>query len=266
MRKSTLTISMFVVIAVVLSTSAAKPVVRKKVTNRSIDDLLKLDLPAVSEVGGLLKKSGKGKFVLFSSQGKYSDEDVKALADSFGEQFKFKLETVRLPEPVAFGKGPAAMKQANASVAMFLCDDPALPMSLVAMEERWAMVNVAHVYDATLGREAGRKRLRREMSRAFKALFAGLSARKDTTAVADGRDLDALTGDPIDGQTLFNIVHGLPSYGLVSEKVVTYKKACEEGWAPAPTNDVQRKIWDKVHAIPQKPIKIEYNEKRDKGK
>jgi len=27
---------------------------------------------------------------------------------------------------------------------------------------------------------------------------------------------------------------------------------------PAPTNDVQKAIWEKVHAIPDKPITIEY--------
>ena len=36
------------------------------------------------------------------------------------------------------------------------------------------------------------------------------------------------------------------------------------GWAPQPTNEVQRAIWDKVHAIPDKPLTIEFNPKKDK--
>ena len=43
---------------------------------------------------------------------------------------------------------------------------------------------------------------------------------------------------------------------------VTYKKACEEGWAPAPTNDIQKAIWDKVHAMPTAPIKIKPETKK----
>jgi len=36
----------------------------------------------------------------------------------------------------------------------------------------------------------------------------------------------------------------------------------EEGWAPAPTNEYQKIVWDKVHAIPQKPMKIEFDPKK----
>ena len=42
----------------------------------------------------------------------------------------------------------------------------------------------------------------------------------------------------------------------------TYKDACEEGWAAKPTNIWQKAIWDKVHAIPQKPMKIEFDPKK----
>ena len=38
----------------------------------------------------------------------------------------------------------------------------------------------------------------------------------------------------------------------------TYDRACQEGWAPAPTNDVQKAIWDEVHEMPTEPIKIKY--------
>jgi len=30
--------------------------------------------------------------------------------------------------------------------------------------------------------------------------------------------------------------------------IVNYKKAVAEGWAPAPTNDVQKAIWDRMKA------------------
>ena len=42
------------------------------------------------------------------------------------------------------------------------------------------------------------------------------------------------------------------------------ESACREGWASAPTNDVQKAIWDKVRAIPDKPLTIEYDPKKDK--
>ena len=47
-------------------------------------------------------------------------------------------------------------------------------------------------------------------------------------------------------------------------KIGTYRQACQEGWAPAPKNDEQKAIWNQVHAIPDKPIKIEFDPKRGK--
>ena len=37
----------------------------------------------------------------------------------------------------------------------------------------------------------------------------------------------------------------------------TYRQACQEGWAPAPSNDEQKAIWKEVHELPSAPITIE---------
>ena len=50
--------------------------------------------------------------------------------------------------------------------------------------------------------------------------------------------------------------------GVTPLRIATYRQACREGWAPAPTNDVQKAIWDKVHAIPKSPMKIEFDPKK----
>ena len=71
------------------------------------------------------------------------------------------------------------------------------------------------------------------------------------------QDLD-FTHDklPIDMQD--SIKKYLSAAGVTPLKRTIYQRACQEGWAPAPTNDVQKAIWEKVHAIPDKPITIEY--------
>ena len=53
-------------------------------------------------------------------------------------------------------------------------------------------------------------------------------------------------------------------FGVKKERRIPYRVACQEGWAPAPTNEFQKAIWEQVHAIPDKPIKIEFDPKRDK--
>ena len=54
----------------------------------------------------------------------------------------------------------------------------------------------------------------------------------------------------------------LNAKGLTTFSITSYKKACEEGWAPAPTNDIQKAIWDKIHAMPTAPIKIKPETKK----
>ena len=49
---------------------------------------------------------------------------------------------------------------------------------------------------------------------------------------------------------------------MTETKASTYRKACQEGWALAPTNDVQKAIWKEVHSIPDKPMTIEYKPKK----
>ena len=48
--------------------------------------------------------------------------------------------------------------------------------------------------------------------------------------------------------------------GIGRYRVVTYKKACIEGWAPAPTNDAQRVFYEQAKADkergPTNPIEI----------
>lgn len=53
-------------------------------------------------------------------------------------------------------------------------------------------------------------------------------------------------------------------FGVKKERRIPYRVACREGWAPAPTNEFQKAVWEQVHAIPDKPMTIEFDPKRDK--
>ena len=54
----------------------------------------------------------------------------------------------------------------------------------------------------------------------------------------------------------------LEKLGVTKMEKTTYLRACKEGWAPAPTNEVQKRVWDKVHAAPRMPMKIEFDPKK----
>lgn len=48
----------------------------------------------------------------------------------------------------------------------------------------------------------------------------------------------------------------LKRFNVKKEARVPYSFAVQQGWAPAPTNDYQKAIWEKVHQLPSEPIKI----------
>ena len=58
----------------------------------------------------------------------------------------------------------------------------------------------------------------------------------------------------------------LASAGVTPLRKTIYRKACQEGWAPAPTNEYQKAIWDKVRSEkergPTNPIEIPMPKKK----
>ncbi len=78
------------------------------------------------------------------------------------------------------------------------------------------------------------------------------------------KDLDSLVGSTLTVDVTMAMRANLEKLGLTQTKYTTYRKACMEGWAPQPTNEYQKAIWEQIHAIPDKPITIEFDPKKDK--
>ena len=78
----------------------------------------------------------------------------------------------------------------------------------------------------------------------------GTGAAGDGGAIArfsDPAGLDALPDAP--GPASHNaLMDAARAHGIGLVRLATYRTACIEGWAPPPTNDVQRTIWERVHS------------------
>ena len=154
------------------------------------------------------------------------------------------------------------------SVAVFIVSSPMLPPMLVAPEERWSLVNVSRLKeelpDNPLGKQLFAARCRGEIMRAFALVCGAWTSQYNNnlltaTSVAD---LDSENPDKMIYDIVQRCMKYLETLGVTPSSKVTYKVACQEGWAPPPTNDVQKAIWDKVHAIPKTPMKIEFDPKK----
>ena len=208
------------------------------------------------KAGGELVRPGTftGKVSIVSQQGKLPQEDCEAIARIFAEATKCNV--------VADGGEDATIK-------LFLIDDANEPVMLVAPEDHWGKLNLAKMVDDLPGERAKQKffkpRARKMVVKALSLLMGGGSSQfpGNIMNAATMRDLDqcqeSIPVDMVDNYTAY-----LKAVGVKPAEKTTYRKACREGWAPAPTNEVQQAIWDKVHSIPDKPITIEYNPATDK--
>lgn len=216
--------------------------------------------------GGMVSRPAKGFVAVVDLQTSFG-------LDRFGELFFPRGRCLRIPYKIVRGERAFDVKTAGeevgklgANAAIFLIDDPTLPMSLASLEAEWAMVNMAKLTADHPNAETLFKRVDRMFSRATIQILGGgsfmqfpMSAMKRVNSLAD---LDQLPGRSPSPQAMMSMDSYMRELGIVMSIDVPYSVACEEGWAPAPTNDVQKVIWNHVHSIPSNPMKIEFDPKK----
>jgi len=120
---------------------------------------------------------------------------------------------------------------------------------LVAPEDRWVAVNAAALRTAGVSGEVFSGRVRKELWRALGYLMGAANSNFENCLLRpvfspDG--LDALKASTLCPEPFNKFLAQAGALGIQPVRTVTYRKACEEGWAPAPTNDFQRAIWEEV--------------------
>lgn len=204
----------------------------------------------------------KGKISVINTQAKVPADEVKAIIPYLKEEFLVNCDFYD-EKPGA----PAALKaKAEATFAVIVVENDG-PVLLSAIEDGWCVVNVNGCVGNLKTEEARKKflasRCRKEILRGLVSIAGGLrsSFPGNIMVAAKADDLD-LCNEMIPYDRVAECIKFMKAAGMRPKKVTTYKKACEEGWAPAPTNDVQKAVWDKVHELPAEPIKIKPEAKK----
>ena len=216
--------------------------------------------------GALIRKgSYSGKVTIANCQEGLPMSNLVAVAKLLEDMIEVRLETVSLKYT-----SPAEMlKASGAAVLIAVISDPEQPTMLVAPEERWCVVNLAKLVDDLPAERAKKKffsaRARKEIIKAATLVCGGGASQYPGNIMntANVRELDYVKETLPADKVAACRIH-LKKLGVTPKDLVTYEEACQEGWAPAPTNDVQKAIWDKVHAPPEKPIKITYDKDKQK--
>lgn len=202
--------------------------------------------------------SQKGKVAFIDTREKPS-ETLKKLVAAHAQLTQLNI----VFETAAPGEAAALKEASKADIAVVVVDDEKTPVMLAAVEDGWAVVNARRLTRSLATDEAKEKffdeRCAKEALRAFAAVSGGLGSQYqgNLMGITKIEDLDLvqpfLPMDKVQAISMY-----LAARGVTPLVTAHYRQACQQGWAPAPTNEVQQAIWDKVHAIPDQPLKIKY--------
>lgn len=205
----------------------------------------------LEHTGGIVTRPGTGKIVVVDAQSKIATSVIEEIVEKLKFQTKLTVECVKSQSYEMY------VRPVGASAAIVLADEPALPLSVVAVENVWGLVNVAKLGDVNVDR-----RFVKEFVRVSTLAFGGAISQFVGSPLNTATDATMLDKFVCDNYTIDNatsIIKNLGNLGVLPYKNASYRKACQEGWAPAPTNDYQKVIWEELHAKPTNPLKIKFD-------
>ncbi len=257
----TLVVSISICLATIVNAAQGSKVDTSKMTKEEKQAyVLKMTGGFIHDPSGL-----KGKVAIVDTQDVVPADAIKAVASRLSSDAKLNFEYQK-SKP---GTPDEILKQSGAVAVTIVVNDPSQPISCVAIEDRWAIVNVAKIGRGLKTDAAKAKfvpsRTAKEISR-MTALLCGATRSRFKGNIMDVSRLEDL--DLIDDGLPMDHISAMGDYlkklGMTKDRVVPYRRAVQEGWAPAPTNDIQKAVWDKVHAMPTEPLKIKPETKKVK--
>lgn len=160
----------------------------------------------------------------------------------------------------------SAFADAKAGAWVFVEDNDVNPALLVAPEEAWARINVRKLNADSPDKAKLNARIAKEIWRGAAIAMGASDGQMQPSLMRSIKNLKMLdvAPDKPAPDTFNKMISFAKDREFGTIKRATYRQACKQGWAPAPTNDLQKAIWEKVHEIPDKPMTIEFDPKKGK--
>ena len=219
--------------------------------------------------GGWVVKPSKDNVArVVSAQGRVPLDVIEKFVAQFNTGLRMYIEVSQIASSADVWQTLRnAQNMPRTGAVMLVVDDESLPRILCAMEEGWSILNVRDLDSDMPPKDVYEKRIGKEINRAFAQAFgAGISYNRPCVMVPafSLRDIDAIEFPVISPEAMSKMEEVGNKRHIDRMIRTTYKIACREGWAAAPTNEVQRKVWKEVHDLPTNPIKIEFDPKTDR--
>ena len=246
-----------------ISPITGKPVVLKN-SKYTLEQIKARDAQIIKKTGGFVMQKGEGPLALFVDARAKPTLTVDEVARLYKMGTRLDCNIDKTPrgekKPLKFAQEIMALKKPLVIVAV-VENAGDLPTLSVFPEERIGLVN-ADLLKAGAENDpsAPEMRVAKEMWRALGFITGvGFSAQDNDMMQPyyTLREIDANTHPYIQPMNMVKMHQFWKRFGVKPERRVPYRVACQQGWAPQPTNDYQKAVWNEVFSVPDKPIKIE---------
>ena len=219
-------------------------------------------LSRIERAGGWVTQPSNGKIIrIINAQKRVPRVSLEETAGQIGNVTSFPVVVTDSDET-----DPAKIIVGDTAAAIIVKDSAEKERITVAPEDGWSVVNVRAI--GADGADEARVTVRtsKEVWRAAAMMLGASDSMMQPCLMAPIHsiaDLDANTCVMPTMEPFNKMINNAKQMGVAVRRRVSYRKACQEGWAPEPTNAVQKAIWNEIHVIPDKPLTIEFDPKKD---
>lgn len=214
---------------------AIDPVMGKPVSELTEEDKAIRRQRIMEFQGGMIEVEPQGpRFCILDCRKNDDDIPEKVASDFLG---KFKIGVMAVREKPEAGDILALIEVTDGSEET--------PVLAIYPEERRATVNSGSILRQGAAEYA--RRLERELWRAICFVGgAGYSPSSNSLVqpIFTLEELDAINSKGVNMVTISQLAPLFAKCGVRKGSKISYRNAVRQGWAPAPTNDIQRAVWE----------------------
>lgn len=217
----------------------------------------------LQRTGGTITPPDNGKRVVLVNTCDASTNSINQLLNLSDRMFHIPVKLVNEAAKTECPyKGAKAYKGEKAPAVIYIYKgEKDGPILTIHMEDAIATVNTTPL--RSINGEIETDRLTKELLRGYGVILGAYYSAKLPSVlepVYGVGQIDNIRVKMFSPMHLSAIMHGAKLLDLPLLRPTTYQMACRMGWAPAPTNEYQKAIWDAAHNEkergPAKALKI----------
>ena len=208
----------------------------------------------IAMMGGEVTEPPTGSAIrIVNAQNQVPESCIVKFAEDFNGYWPVKPVVTNLDKT---GKNPFALIKEGFAIPktgclILLVEDEQLPTILIAPESGYGIINVSALKADNPESDLLKDRVRKELWRSSALAFGGCNSLMVPCILVQARnlkELDAIGTKTPGPEPYRKVLMTLPRFDVRAPRRSLYKLACQEGWAPPPTNEVQAAIWKEFQA------------------